>query len=128
MKKIMFVIAFLLLLVGCSKNSEDDIVNRFVENVQNSTCYHLTGNLEIYRNEELYTYSVDAAYKAQDNFRVRLVNQTNNHEQIILKNKDGVYVMTHQSTNFYLSISLKNSLIGISNALEITYKNSKLNV
>lgn len=126
MKKIIFVIAFLLLLVGCGKNSEEDIVNKFVENVQNSTGYQLTGNLEIYRNEELYTYSVDAAYQAEDNFRVRLVNQTNNHEQIILKNKDGVYVMTHQST--YLSISLKNSLIGISNAFEITYKNSKLNV
>ena len=39
-------------------------------------------------------YDVSVSYKRKDNYRVALRNKTNNHEQIILKNKDGVYVLT----------------------------------
>lgn len=102
MKKFIYLLGFLFIVVGCGKKTEEDIVNSFMKNVQNSNGYHLTGNLEIYRNEELYTYTVDAAFQSQDNFRVSLINQTNSHEQIILKNEDGVYVMTQKSTKFIL--------------------------
>ena len=43
--------------------------------VENSNAYHLSGTLEIYRNEEKYTYSVDSSYKKDDLFKVNLVNQ-----------------------------------------------------
>ena len=39
-------------------------------------------------------YDVDVAFLKENNFRVSLKNQTNNHEQIILRNNDGVYVLT----------------------------------
>lgn len=94
MKKFLILGALLCCLVGCGKYSNEDIVNDFTKNVNNSKGYHITGNLEIYRNEELYTYTVDSAYQKDDQFRVSLTNQTNNHEQIILKNKDGVFVVT----------------------------------
>jgi len=44
--------------------------------------------------ENTYLYDVDVAYQKEANFRVSLKNQTNNHEQIILKNSEGVYVLT----------------------------------
>lgn len=102
MKKILIFLGLVCCLAGCGKYSEEDVINDFAKNVNNSKGYHLTGNLEIYRDEELYTYTVDSAYQKEDNFRVSLINQTNNHEQIILKNKDGVYVLTHQSLTFYV--------------------------
>ena len=102
MKKFIFLLGFLCIVVGCGKQSEEDVVNNFIKNVQNSNGYHITGNLEIYRNEELYTYTVDSSFTSQDKFRVSLINQTNNHEQIILKNEDGVYVITRKSTKFNL--------------------------
>lgn len=92
MKKILLFVGILFLLAGCGKYSKEDIIAKFEKQVNNS--YHLTGNLEIYRDEELYTYIVDSSYKKEDNFRVSLTNQTNNHEQIILKNNDGVFVVT----------------------------------
>lgn len=98
MKKVLMFLSLLFCLVGCGKYSEDDIINNFSKKVNNSKCYHITGNLEIYRDEELYTYNVDSSFKEKDNFRVSLINQTNNHEQIILKNKDGVYVQTLHKT------------------------------
>jgi outer membrane lipoprotein-sorting protein len=54
----------------------------------------MSGTLEIYRNEEKYTYNVDSSYQKGNLFKVSLINQNNNHEQIILKNNDGVYVIT----------------------------------
>ena len=48
--------------------------------------------MEIVNNEDVYTYDVKVAYKKGDFYRVSLKNTSNNHEQIILKNSDGVYV------------------------------------
>ena len=50
--------------------------------------------MEIYNNEDIYTYDVTVSYKNDNFYRVSLKNTSNNHEQIILKNNDGVYVLT----------------------------------
>ena len=98
MKKIILLISFLLIIVGCSKNNEKEIMNKFVNSVDNSKGYQLNGKLTITRGDAKYTYDIDSSYKRKDLFRVSLKNTTNKHEQIILKNEEGVYVKTHQST------------------------------
>ena len=45
-------------------------------------------------NEDTYLYDIDVSYEAEEKFRVSLKNKTNNHEQIILRNEEGVYVLT----------------------------------
>ena len=54
----------------------------------------MEGTLKIYRNEDLYTYKLESSYMKEDYYRVSLTNKTNNHEQIIIRNKNGVYVVT----------------------------------
>ena len=95
MKKIIVLaIGLMLFVTGCGSNSEEDLIAKFERNVSNSKSYTLKGNMEILSNEETFTYSIEANYLQDDFYKVTLVNQTNNHEQIILKNKDGVYVVT----------------------------------
>ncbi len=94
MKKIILFLGVVLLLSGCGKYSDKDLVKDLNKKINDSKAYHMTGTLEIYRNEEKYTYSVDSSYKEEDKFKVNLINQNNNHEQIILKNKQDVYVLT----------------------------------
>ncbi len=84
----------MLVLTGCGKKSSEDLISKFKKNVNNSKSYVLKGNMEILSNEETFTYSLEVNYLKDDFYKVTLVNQTNNHEQIILKNKDGVYVVT----------------------------------
>ena len=98
MKKIFIFLGVILLLSGCGKYNDKDLVKDLSKKINDSKAYHMTGILEIYRNEEKYTYSVDSSYKEGDLFKVDLINQNNNHEQIILKNNDGVYVKTQEST------------------------------
>ena len=93
-----FLIAFLslfcILMVGCGKNSEKDIINELDKKIEKIEGYYLNGELEIINHEDSYLYDVEVAYQKDDNFRVSLKNKTNNHEQIILKNSEGVYVLT----------------------------------
>lgn len=95
-KRLLFLIIPMLvfLAVGCGKNDQKSIFNSLVKNIEKLNGYHLTGEMEIINNEDSYMYDVDVSYQKGDNYRVSLKNQTNNHEQIILKNKDGVYVLT----------------------------------
>ena len=96
MKKYLLCIVALvsIFIVGCEKKGENDIVKNLTKKIENSKAYHLTGTLEMINNENSYLYDVDVAYQKDDNFRVSLKNKTNNHEQIILKNSEGVYVLT----------------------------------
>ena len=96
MKKriVIAVFACIFLLTGCGKMGENDVLKGLDNAVDKAKAYHLKGELEIISNEEKYIYDVDVSYEKQDKFRVSLKNQTNNHEQIILKNDDGVYVLT----------------------------------
>lgn len=105
MKKISLIIMSLaiLLLTGCGKNSESDVLSKLSKKIDNSKGYLMTASLEIVNNDDIYNYNVEAAYKEGDYYRVSLVNTANNHEQIILKNDDGVYVMTHKSTQLLKS-------------------------
>ena len=78
--------------IGCTKNK--DVINKMKENINNMTSYHIKGELELINNEDIYKYDVDVSYKEPDYFRVSLKNINNNHVQILLKNNDGVYVLT----------------------------------
>ena len=94
MKKIIFGLMFVILLAGCGKNSKESILKEWSKKVDSYDNYLMQGTLEIYRNEDLYTYKLESAYMKEDNYRVSLTNKTNNHEQIIIRNKNGVYVVT----------------------------------
>ena len=82
------------MLTGCGKYTDKSLIKDVNKKVNDSKSYHLIGTLDIYRNEEKYSYDVDSAYSKDDLFRVDLKNKSNDHEQIILKNNEGVYVIT----------------------------------
>lgn len=95
MKKIfILLLGVLLVLCGCGRNSKDNIVNDFKNSINNSKSYKVVGNMEISNDEETFTYSLESYYLKDNYYKVVLVNQTNNHEQIILKNGEDIYVIT----------------------------------
>ena len=94
MKKIFLALCLCLFLVGCGNYSSKDATKDLEKKINNLKSYNLTGELAITNNDDVYKYDVDASYKKDDKFRVSLKNKTNNHEQIILKNNTGVYVLT----------------------------------
>ena len=95
LKKIIgLTLAILLLVTGCGEKSGEDVVKSVSDKVSEASSYNLKGNMEIYADEETFTYSIEVDFLKDNFYKVKMVNQTNNHEQIILRNSDAVYVIT----------------------------------
>ena len=98
-KKILLLLLVMsFLLTGCFGKDSKDIVKELEKKYSDLKSYKLTGDLEIINNDDVYNYNVEVVYQKKDKFNVNLKNKANNHEQIILKNEEGVYVQTHEST------------------------------
>ena len=80
------------MFTGCGKVSEESILKEIASKTKNS--YMLYGELSILNNDNVYNYEVEVSYKKDNYYKVSLTNISNNHNQIILKNEDGVYVLT----------------------------------
>lgn len=94
MKKFIILLTTIILLCGCGKNSKENIINNFSKSVDNVKSYKLTGTMKIFNDEDTFSYTLEASYLKDNFYKVVLLNETNNHKQIILRNNDGVYVIT----------------------------------
>ena len=80
-------------LVGCGKMSSEEAIGKFKNNIDKE-YYTMTGQMDIVSNEELYHYDVKVMRLDDDFYKASLINKDTKYEQIILKNEDGVYVIT----------------------------------
>ena len=92
-KKILASIILCIGLTGCSNNNTD-IIDKLKSKVNNLDSYQIDGELEVVNNESTYKYDISVSFEKNELYKVRLKNKTNDHEQIILKNNEGVYVLT----------------------------------
>lgn len=93
MRKILFIF-FCFLLVGCGKKDNKKVFDEIKKKNEKLDSYNIKGELSMYNGDNKYTYDVDVKYKKDSLYRVSLVNKVNNHEQIILRNEESVYVLT----------------------------------
>ena len=95
MKKLFLcLISICLILTGCGKKDEKTVLKEFQNKVDNSDSYYLSGNMELVNNEDVYTYDISVSYKKDDYYKIELINVINQHKQVILRNDEGVYIVT----------------------------------
>ncbi len=97
MKKLclMFTLMFTVVLTACnSELAQEDVVDKLSQHLEDADSYYATGVMDVDSNGELYSYNVEIAYQQPNYYKVTLKNETTNNEQIILKNEEGVYVLT----------------------------------
>ncbi len=92
MKKVFLLLLCTFLLVGCS--SKSDNLKSFKDYNSKKGTYQLKGTMSLISNEDEFIYDIDVAVKDNKYYKVMLTNTINNHVQVILKNDDGVYVVT----------------------------------
>ena len=92
-KKKIWLLLLLIFLTGCRKYSQNDVIKDLNKKLEKTDAYYLSGNLEITNNDDVYNYNIKVSYK-KENYRVELTNKANGHSQIILKNSEGVYILT----------------------------------
>ncbi len=128
-KYFVFVLLMLCLFVsGCSKDSNKSVVKNINSLFDKSKGYYLKGELSIFNNDDNYNYDVNVYYKKEDYYKVILTNKLNTHTQIILKNDEGVYVLTpalNKSFKFQSDWPNDNSQIYLLDALLKDISNDK---
>ena len=88
-----------LLAFGAYKmffNKNNNVEHNVQETLNNLDGYYMEASMEFYKGEDSRKYDVKVSYKKDSNnlFRVSMYDKASEQEQIILKNSDGVYVLT----------------------------------
>jgi len=141
MKKLglMFVLGFALLLAACGNMSQDDVIEKLTANLRDATSYMANGTMTLESDGQTYEYAIEVAFQRAGGFyRVTMRNETTNNEQIILKNDEGVFVLTPSlnkkfkfqsdwplsSSQIYLYESLLSDILNDENAVFTAGENS----
>ena len=96
MKKIfkVFLIFSLFVISGCGTKNSSSILQEMEKKISHAKSYYVEGVMEIVNHEDSYQYDVKVSYQKDDYYKIELINTLNHHEQVILRNDDGVYVDT----------------------------------
>ena len=93
-KYFILLLGVLVIVTGCGKNKDSaNIKEDFIKKNESKSSFLVKGTMDIISNEDTFNYNVVAA-KDNNNYRVDLINTVNNHNQVILRNNEGVYVVT----------------------------------
>ncbi|MFD2043853.1 outer membrane lipoprotein carrier protein LolA [Ornithinibacillus salinisoli] len=88
-------IAVSLLLSACGEKSQEDVVEELQENLEELSGYKASAQMKMNTGQEEQKYNIDVWHKKEDFYRVALSSdESENGSQIILKNKEGVFVLT----------------------------------
>lgn len=94
-----------LVLAGFKIFSNRDTVPEKIMDVKNNlTSYHMEANMETLTHDDKRNFYVCIDYKKdndKDLFRISLLDKNINQQQIMLRNKDGVYVLTPSLNQVY---------------------------
>lgn len=94
MKKIIMCALLLFILVGCkgkdNKNYKEDLISYSSEIKE----YNLKAQMKVFKEEGETSFDVTVDYLGPNYYKVRLQNKNTNNIQVIVKNDDGVFVIT----------------------------------
>ena len=72
-------------------------LNDLIEEANRCQSYQLVGNMEMLENDELKSYQVTSTYARidkKDYYKVELYDKSLNQSQVIVRNDEGVFVLT----------------------------------
>ncbi|GGE34389.1 sporulation protein YdcC [Pullulanibacillus camelliae] len=86
-------VMFLFVLAGCTQ-SKEDVVGDLSKKLDNLEGYKTSAVLTFKNGEKQQKYHADIWYQKPNKYKVVLKDQNKENTQMIIKNSDGVYVLT----------------------------------
>jgi outer membrane lipoprotein-sorting protein len=105
MKKVFLLFALVtmlaLVLAACGGQGEEDVVGNLSAKLEGLNAYKADANLILQTGEEAQEYEVEVWHQKPHFYRIGLTNKAREISQIILRNDDGVFVLTpHLNKSF----------------------------
>lgn len=92
---ILFVLVLsAIVLAACGKQSKEEVLEKLHEKWAEGKGYELNATMEIKTGEEPRVYKVNVWHTKPDFYRVQVTQEDDNVTQMIIRNKDGVFVVT----------------------------------
>lgn len=88
------LLAFSVVLAGCGKKDAAGVVKELDKTVTKLTSYKGTGTMTLYTSDNPQEYKVEVWYQNPSYYRISLTNAKKDVTQIVLRNDQGVYVLT----------------------------------
>lgn len=88
------VICIAVMLAGCGKKDAADVVGDLDNAISKLESYKGTGTMTLHTGQQPLAYAVEVWYQSPHYYRISLTNGKQDVTQILLKNDDGVFVLT----------------------------------
>jgi len=92
--RVLLGIILLFALAGCGTKSQGDVIKALDEKMNDITSYQAKAKLTLKTGTEPQVYDVEIWYKEPAYYRVSLKNAEKDQSQMILRNDEGVFVIT----------------------------------
>lgn len=90
----MFVLAMMLVLSACGQKSQEDVTASLEEKMDDIKSYKAKAKMILETGKQPQEYDIEIWYKKPSYYRVLLENPTKDQSQMILRNDEGVFVLT----------------------------------
>ncbi|MDF2923218.1 MAG: rane protein [Paenibacillaceae bacterium] len=95
------LMSVVLLMAGCGKKDAGAVVKDLDKLADGLQSYTTTGTMTLNTGTEPQEYQVEVSFQQPSYYRIALTNQKKDISQIVLKNDDGVFVLTpHLNKSF----------------------------
>ncbi|MDF2837996.1 MAG: Outer rane lipoproteinsorting protein-like protein [Paenibacillus sp.] len=89
------VMVFALVLSACGGTKDAESVVKDLEKyVSDMESYQGSGTMTLHTGQQPLTYQVEVSYQSPHFYRIKLTNEEKDITQIVLRNDDGVFVLT----------------------------------
>ncbi|MBB5174216.1 LolA family protein [Texcoconibacillus texcoconensis] len=91
---VMFLAVAVLTLAGCGEKTQEDVIGELEDRLESMSGYKAEAQMTLETGEEPQTYDVEVWHDSPSFYRVALNNAEKDQQQIILRNDEGVFVLT----------------------------------
>ncbi|HHY21800.1 MAG TPA: outer membrane lipoprotein carrier protein LolA [Bacilli bacterium] len=81
-------------LAACGEKSQEDVIGNLEKKLSDMSGYKAKATMTLQTGKEPQQYEVEIWHQADSYYRVALTNEAKDQSQIILRNDDGVFVLT----------------------------------
>lgn len=94
MAKLLFLFATILVLTACGAESKEDVVKKLSNKWVETKGYELAAEMSILTGDEPRVYGVEVWHTKPDFYRVQVTDTNAENTQMIVRNTEGVFVVT----------------------------------
>ncbi|CAM4181794.1 outer membrane lipoprotein carrier protein LolA [Paenibacillus alkaliterrae] len=88
------LLCFSLVLAACGTKDAESVVKDLDKHVNNMESYQGSGTMTLHTSQQPLEYKVEVSYQKPQYYRIKLTNEEKDITQIVLRNDDGVFVLT----------------------------------